>query len=78
LALGRQEDERRAAYQALFRPELDPKEVEDIRLAVNGGFALGNERFKTEIAAMLGQRVAPGRSGRPKKNNLATETRRAL
>lgn len=28
LALGRQDDERLAAYRALFRPELDPKQVE--------------------------------------------------
>src|SRR4029077_20467929 len=38
LALGRQDDERLAAYRALFRPELDPKQVEGIRGAVNGGF----------------------------------------
>ena len=69
LALGEQEDERLAAYRALFGPELDAKEVEEIRLAVNGGFALGNERFKAEIAAMLGQRAGPGISGRPRKNS---------
>jgi len=69
LALGRQEDERRAAYQALFRSELEPKEVEEIRAAVNGGYALGNERFRAEIATMLGRRVEPGLSGRPRKNS---------
>ena len=66
LALGRQEEERLATYRALFRTELDPKEVDEIRSAVNGGFALGNERFKAEIAAMLGRRVEPGKSGRPR------------
>src|SRR5687767_13304379 len=68
LALDRQEAERLAAYRALFRSELDAKEVEEIRGATNGGFALGNERFKAEVAAMLGRRVQPGVSGRPKKN----------
>jgi len=28
-----------------------------IRSAANGGFALGNDRFKAEISAMLGRRV---------------------
>ena len=79
LALGRQDSERLAAYQALFRSELDPKEVEEIRTAVNGGFALGNARFKAEVAAMLGRRVEPGLSGRPKNNSKRpTEARLGL
>lgn len=79
LALGGREETRLAAYRALFRPELDPKEVQEIRLAVNGGFALGNARFKVEVAAMLGRRVEPGISGRPrKKDQLYEESRRAL
>ena len=69
VALGRKEDERSAAYRALFHAELDPKEVEEIRLAANGGFALGNARFKAEISAMLGRRVEPGISGRPKTSD---------
>jgi putative transposase len=69
LALGREESERLAAYRALFHSELDSTEVEEIRTAVNGGFALGNERFKAEIAAMLGQRAGPGISGRPRKSS---------
>jgi putative transposase len=68
LALGGYANERRWAYRALFCPELESKEVEEIRIAVNGGFVLGNERFKTEIAATLGRRVEPGISGRPRKN----------
>jgi hypothetical protein len=32
-------------------------ELEDIRRAANGGFALGNQRFKDEISAMLAKRV---------------------
>lgn len=68
LALGGQEEERAAAYRALFRSELDPGEIKEIRSAVNGGFALGNERFKSEIAAMLGRRVHRRPSGRPRKD----------
>lgn len=78
-ALGREESERHAAYRALFRSELDSKEIEEIRTAVNGGFALGSERFKAEIAAMLGRRVEPGVSGRPRKNKKhSTEARLGL
>ncbi len=36
---------------------MDPVDLREIRLATNGGFALGNDRFKKEIAAMLGRRV---------------------
>ena len=69
VALGAQEGERLAAYRALFQSELDLEQVKEIRLAVNGGFALGNTRFRAQIAGMLGRRVEPGMSGRPKKND---------
>jgi putative transposase len=72
LALGTQPDERIDAYQALFRYELDSTVVTEIRAATNGGYALGNRRFRSEIAEMLGRRVEPGRSGRPRKNELQT------
>lgn len=69
LALGSKEHERQATYRALFRSELNSNEVAEIRLAANGGFVLGNEGFKVEIAAMLGRRVEPGISGRPKRSD---------
>ena len=78
LALGSQEHERLAAYRELFRFELDCKQLEEIRTAVNGGFALGNERFKTEVAEMLGRRVQPGVSGRPKKEAERTALARVV
>jgi putative transposase len=68
LALGTQRAARLAAYRALFESELDPGLTAEIRAAVNGGFALGNARFKTEVSALTGRRVEPGRSGRPGKN----------
>jgi putative transposase len=72
LALGTAHGERTAAYQALFRSELDSMVVGEIRAATNGGYALGSSRFKSEIAAMLGRRVEPGRSGRPTNNETST------
>jgi hypothetical protein len=38
-----------------------------LRAAINGGWALGDTRFKQQIAKALGRRVAPLPKGRPKK-----------
>ena len=67
LALGKNGRERAAAYQELFRCALDPAQVNEIQSTVNGGFALGSERFKAQIAHMLERRVEPGAPGRPRK-----------
>jgi putative transposase len=50
----------------LFRYELDPGLVDEIRKATNGNFVLGDSRFAVEIEATLGRRVVPGKSGRPR------------
>jgi putative transposase len=57
LGLGETPELRAAAYRRSFRFEMDPADLREIRSAANGGFALGNDRFKAEIAAMLGRRV---------------------
>lgn len=67
LGLGLQTGSRQAAYRELFRHELEPGLVDKIRQATNGNFALGSPRFVDEIAATLGRRVTPGKSGRPRK-----------
>ncbi|HUL92040.1 MAG TPA: transposase [Burkholderiales bacterium] len=64
-ALGLDDSSRRAAYLELFRSELASGELEEIRVSTNAGYALGSERFRKEIAAALGRRAGPGRSGRP-------------
>jgi putative transposase len=66
-ALGPGRDERLAAYRELFRYELDPGMVDAIRRSTNGNFALGDERFATQVAQATGRRVVPGKSGRPAK-----------
>jgi putative transposase len=66
-ALGANAEDRQVAYRELFRHELEPGLVDEIRRATNGNFALGGERFSQEIAAALGRRVTPGKSGRPRK-----------
>lgn len=50
----------------LFRYQLDPGLVDQLRSATNGNYALGNERFVAEIAAALGRRVSRGKAGRPR------------
>ena len=65
--LGREEEERRLAYRALFKADLDPEVVEAIRRTTNGGYVLGNARFLTKVEAALGCRASPGKAGRPKK-----------
>jgi putative transposase len=66
--LGRSIQKRQVAYRELFRYELDPGLVDEIRTATNGGYVLGTERFQKEIAAMLGRRTWRGSPGRPIKS----------
>ncbi|WP_301100387.1 transposase [Propionivibrio sp.] len=65
--LGSDAVSQQAAYRELFRFELEPGLMDEIRRATNGNYALGNERFSDEVTTVLGRRVTPGRSGRPRK-----------
>ena len=66
-ALGTMALERQAAYRELFRYELEPGQVDAVRAATNGNFVLGDARFQAQVANVLGRRVVPGVSGRPRK-----------
>ena len=66
-ALGNDDEVRQAAYRELFRYQLDPGVVDDIRTTTNGNYALGSPQFQAQVAAALGRRVTPGKSGRPRK-----------
>ncbi|MBU0501035.1 MAG: transposase [Gammaproteobacteria bacterium] len=66
-ALGLDEAARQMSYRELFRYELEPGLVDEIRKATNGNFVLGDARFAEQIAMALGRRVTPGTSGRPRK-----------
>ena len=65
--LAHDDEKRQLAYRELFRHELESVEIDKIRKATNGNFALGSSRFAEEISEMLGRRVTPGKAGRPKK-----------
>ena len=66
--LGLTDATRQENYRELFRYDLEPGLVDEIRKATNGNFVLGNDRFKEEISKTLGRRVIPGKAGRPMKN----------
>jgi putative transposase len=68
LSLGSTDESRREAYRLLVRSELDPEVIQEIRDATNGNFALGGDRFKKQVEAMLGRRVSRGQRGRPRKS----------
>ena len=70
LALGGAAFARQAAYRELFRYELEPGVVDQIRRASNGNFVLGSERFAAEVAVVLGRRTLPGRPGRPRQEAM--------
>jgi putative transposase len=63
--LGRDHEERRYQYRALFQSHLDPVRLAEIRDATNGNYALGGDRFKAEIAQVLNRRATRGKNGRP-------------
>lgn len=69
--LGRDDRARQLAYRQLFRDQLDPGMIDEIRVATNGNYALGSPHFQAQVAAMLGWRVTPGKSGRPRKKKRA-------
>jgi putative transposase len=67
LRLGLNGQERQRHYRELLQAQIEPHLLEEIRSSTNGNYALGNERFREEIAQMLDRRVMPGKAGRPVK-----------
>jgi putative transposase len=69
LALGENGEARQEAYRELFRHHVDEVSLKAIRESVNSGFALGDERFKDQVEAVLARSVRAGKPGRPKKKD---------
>jgi putative transposase len=67
IALGRTEEERRNAYQALFRHTLEPAELKQIREALNHGLVVGSRGFRQHVEKALGRLVRTPVRGRPRK-----------
>ncbi len=68
--LGFDSQNKKTAYRELFRYQLEPKMVDEIRQATNGNYVLGDTRFAREISDALGRRVKPGRAGRPRNEDV--------
>lgn len=65
LRLGLTDAARWRAYADLWGPGLESGQVEEIRMATNGNFALGSKLFKRKLASVMGRRVERGKPGRP-------------
>ena len=68
LALGPDRAARAAAYRALFAEALADETADQIRIATATNAPFATRRFQQQIEAMLGRRVAPLPTGRPKKS----------
>lgn len=72
-ALGNTAEGRQTAYRALFRHRQDEEELENIRNSTQGGWALGGEKFREEIAQNLKRRAAPLPRGGDRSNKQTDE-----
>lgn len=58
-ALGSEPEARQEAYRKLFLTHIDDKTVDEIRQSTQKGWALGSERFKSEVEKLLKRRTQP-------------------
>ncbi len=68
-SLSNTHDGRLMAYRNLFADEFESEMLALIRTTTNACRVLGGDRFKKQIAGMLGRSVEPGKSGRPAKSS---------
>ena len=67
--LGRTPEERHHAYRQLFRAAISKEDLQSIRDSTHKGWALGGDRFKSQIQALSGRRAASLGVGRPKRDD---------
>ena len=65
LRLGSTWSERMENYRALFAYHVEGYLLDEIRLSLNKGMAIGHDRFKDEIEKLTGRRLKPKKVGRP-------------
>jgi putative transposase len=58
-ALGHDEQARQAAYQALFETSVGEHELQEIREMTNKSWVLGNDRFRSQVEALLQRQASP-------------------
>jgi len=66
LQLGKDEEQRCAAYRALFDMHLDSAVLEEVRDCLQTGTPLGNVQFKEQIEQALNVKVGQSKRGRPR------------
>lgn len=70
LALGLDDESRRAAYRDLFGTDLDRDILRGMRISVHSGYAIGGNRFREQIESALRLRATPrGLERRPTAGN---------
>ncbi|MEO8142961.1 MAG: transposase [Betaproteobacteria bacterium] len=75
VGLGSDLASRQNAYRGLFEATIEPNVLTCIREATNGGYPLAGEAFKSQIKLGRGQKLAPGRPGRPINKPLSSDRR---
>jgi len=71
--LGIDEQDRKTAYQALFKSALEEGVTNAIREATNKAWVLGNDHFKSRIENMLDRQAVPRTRGGDRKSRLYRE-----
>lgn len=67
ISLGTSADLRQKVYQGLFDDNIETDVIDFLRQSLQSGTPLGNDQFKSQIEAAVGQKVGWVRPGRPKK-----------
>ena len=67
LGLHTDKADRQQAYRTLFSDTLSEEQLTRLRENTNACSVIGNDRFREQIATMLGRAIPTGNRGRPKK-----------
>lgn len=67
--LGQDKDARSCAYQQLFQNAIPEQELTYIREATHKGWALGSERFRTQIETLSNRQTTSKGVGRPRNSD---------
>lgn len=64
--LGETKLQRFKQYRELCSQHVEGELLQDIRYSLNKGLILGTNKFKNEVAALVGHSVIPRKRGRPR------------
>lgn len=77
VALSADGESRHAAYRGLFDEQFDAALLATIRDAINGGYPLASDTFKTAVLTPLGSRTERGKPG-PRAHHPRRPTAQSL